>query len=199
MRIIGLLGGIASGKSFVAEQFRQLGAAVLDADRVGHDVLRLPAVKDAVRDEFGPKVFDSTGEIDRKALGQIVFGPPPEGPVQLARLEQITHPEIRRRLTEQVQQLASAGVPLAILDAPVLLKAGWAEVCDAMVFVDCDEVLRRARAVERGWTPEEFAAREAAQESVAEKRERADFVLENSGEMEYTKVQIERLWHCLVG
>jgi dephospho-CoA kinase len=199
MRIIGLLGGIASGKSFVAEQFRQLGAAVLDADRVGHDVLRLPAVKDAVRDEFGAEVFDSTGEIDRKALGQIVFGPPPEGPGQLARLEQITHPEIRRRLTEQVQQLASAGVPLAILDAPVLLKAGWAEVCDALVFVDCDEALRRARAVERGWTPEEFAAREAAQESVAEKRGRADFVLENSGEMEYTKAQIERLWHCLVG
>jgi dephospho-CoA kinase len=199
MQIIGLIGGVASGKSFVAEQFRQLGAAVLDADRVGHEVLRLPAVKVAVGRHFGSQVFDATGEIDRKALGRIVFGPPPEGPRQLAALERITHPEIRRRLIEEVGQLASAGVPLAVLDAPVLLKAGWDQACDELVFVECDEALRRARAIERGWTPEEFTAREAAQETVAEKRERADYILENSAEMEYTKAQVERLWHCLVG
>ncbi len=117
----------------------------------------------------------------------------------MAILEQITHPEIRRRLNEQVEQLEADGVPLAVLDAPVLLKAGWGDVCDALVFVDCDKALRRSRAVERGWTPDEFAAREAAQENLGEKRKQADFVLENSAETEYTKAQIERLWHCLVG
>jgi dephospho-CoA kinase len=199
MRIIGLLGGIASGKSFVAEQFRQLGAAALDADRVGHEVLRLPAIKEAVRHQFGREVLNSTGEVDRKALGKIVFAPAPDGPRQLTVLEQITHPEIRRRLNEQVEQLAAEGVTLAVLDAPVLLKAGWGDVCDALVFVDCEDAVRRTRAIERGWTPDEFAAREAAQESLAEKRKRADYVLENSAGTEYTKAQIERLWHCLVG
>ena len=167
MRIIGLLGGIASGKSFVAEEFRQLGAAVLDADRVGHEVLRLPAIKEAVRHQFGPQVLNSTGEVERKALGKIVFVPVPDGPRQLAILEQITHPEIRRRLNEQVEQLEADGVPLAVLDAPVLLKAGWGDVCDALVFVDCDKALRRSRAVERGWTPDEFAARKPPRKTSA--------------------------------
>jgi dephospho-CoA kinase len=79
MQIFGLLGGVASGKSFVAEQFRRLGAEVLDADRVGHEVLLLPEIRSAIRNHFGGKVFGEDGEVNRKALGQIVFGPPPDG------------------------------------------------------------------------------------------------------------------------
>src|SRR5436309_2188032 len=111
MRIIGLLGGVASGKSFVAEQLRRLGAEVLDADRIGHDVLRLPEVRAAIRNHFGPQVFDSEGEVIRPALAAIVFGPPPDGPQQLAVLESMTHPEIRRRLQLEVERLAATGVP----------------------------------------------------------------------------------------
>jgi dephospho-CoA kinase len=199
MQIIGLLGGVASGKSFVAEQFRRLGAEVLDADRVGHEVLLLPEVRSAIRKHFGDKVFREDGQVDRKALGRIVFGPQPDGPRELAILEQITHPEIRRRLKSQGERMAADGVPAAILDAPVMLKSGWDEICSAIVFVDVPDNVRRERASARGWTNEEFAAREAAQESLEVKRRRADFVIDNSATAGYTQEQIERLWHSLVG
>ena len=199
MQLIGLVGGIASGKSLVAQQFHSLGAEVLDADRVGHEVLRLPEISRAIRGHFGEQVFDATGQVDRKALGRIVFGPPPDGPRQLALLESITHPEIRRRLRIQVEELAERGMPLVVLDAPVLLKAGWDQMCDALVFVDSPRDLRLSRAIERGWTPQEFAAREAAQESVEEKRRRAEFVVDNSADLGYTLGQVERLWRLLVG
>jgi dephospho-CoA kinase len=199
MQIIGLLGGVASGKSFVGEQFRRLGAEVLDADRVGHEVLLLPEVRAEIRKHFGGKVFGEDGEVDRKALGRIVFGPPPDGPRELAVLERLTHPEIRRRLTSQVERMAAEGVPAAILDAPVMLKSGWDEICSVVVFVEASDSVRRERALARGWTREEFEAREAAQESLEVKRRRADFVIDNSANAGYTQEQIERLWHSLVG
>jgi dephospho-CoA kinase len=199
MQIIGLLGGVASGKSFVAEQFRRLGAEVLDADRVGHEVLLLPEVRSAIRKHFGGKVFREDGQVDRKALGRIVFGPPPDGPRELTILEQITHPEIRLRLKNEAERMAVDGVPAAILDAPVMLKSGWDEICSAIVFVEAPDDVRRERALARGWTKEEFEAREAAQESLEVKRRRADFVIDNSASAGYTQEQIERLWHSLVG
>src|SRR5437660_5417275 len=186
MQIIGLLGGVASGKSFVAEQFRRLGAEVLDADRVGHEVLLLPEVRDAIRKHFGGTVFGEDGQVNRKALGRIVFGPPPDGPRELAILEQITHPEIRRRLTSQVERMAADGVPAAILDAPVMLKSGWDEICSVLVFIKAQDDVRRARAMARGWTNEEFDARKAAQESLEVKRRRDDFVIDNSATAGYT-------------
>ena len=199
MQIIGLLGGVASGKSFVAEQFRRLGAEVLDADRMGHEVLLLPDVRSAIRKHFGGKVFREDGQVDRKALGRIVFGSPPDGPRELTILEQITHPEIRLRLKNEAERMAADGVPAAILDAPVMLKSGWDEICSVVVFVEAPDDVRRERALARGWTSEEFEAREAAQESLEVKRRRADFVIDNSATAGYTQEQIERLWHSLVG
>jgi len=199
MRILGLLGGVASGKSAVAELFRGLGAEVLDADRVGHEVLRLPEVREAVRAHFGPQVIDKDGQVDRRLLGRVVFGPPPDGARELAVLEGITHPQIRRRLRDEVDRMAADGAKLAVLDAPVLLKAGWDAVCDGLALVDCPENLRLQRAMARGWTAAEFAAREAAQEPIEEKRRRADFVVDNSAAMEYTQAQVERIWGELVG
>jgi dephospho-CoA kinase len=199
MQIIGLLGGVASGKSFVAGQFQPLGAKVLDADRIGHEVLLLPEVRDGIRNHFGDKVFGENGEVDRKALGRIVFGPPPDGPRELLVLEQLTHPEIRRRLRAEADQMAAAGVAAAIFDAPVMLKSGWDKICSSVVYVDAPEEVRRERALSRGWSKEEFEARETAQESLEVKRRRADFVIDNSASAEYTQSQIERFWHSLVG
>jgi dephospho-CoA kinase len=198
MKLIGLLGGVASGKSTVAELFRQLGAEVLDADRIGHEVLRMPAVRAAVGGRWGKDVIGSDGEVDRPALAKIVFAPAPDGPRELAELERITHPEIRRRLKAEIDEMARRGTIVAILDAPVMLKAGWNELCNALVFVDSPADQRLARAVARGWSPAEFARREASQEPVEEKRRLADFVLDNSHDVSYIQSQVERCWQRLL-
>lgn len=197
MKIIGLLGGIGSGKSTVAEMFRRLGAAVLDADKAGHEVLRTPAIRAAVGGRWGQEVIGPDGEVDRKALARIVFAPPPDGPPELAELERITHPEIRRRLRAEIDELASRGTQIVILDAPVLLKAGWNAFCDAIVFVDAPLEERQARTAARGWSAEEFARREASQEPVEEKRRLAKFVVDNAGDFGYIGSQVERLWQVL--
>src|SRR5215813_11562398 len=114
MKLIGLLGGVASGKSTVAEMFRQLGAEILDADRAGHEVLKMPAVRAAIGGRWGQSVIGPDGEIDRKSLAKIVFAPPPDGPRELAELERITHPEIRKRLKSETEDLAAGGIKLAI-------------------------------------------------------------------------------------
>jgi dephospho-CoA kinase len=198
MKLIGLLGGVASGKSMVADMFRRLGAEVLDADRIGHEVLRMPAVRAAVGGRWGKDVIGPDGEVNRPALAKIVFAPPPDGPRELAELERITHPEIRRRLQAEVAELSRQGAKLAIVDAPVMLKAGWNQLCDALVFVDAPADQRQARAVARGWTAAELARREAAQEPVEEKRRLADFVLDNSQDVSYIQSQVERCWQRLL-
>lgn len=197
MKIIGLLGGIASGKSLVANEFCRLGAATLDGDRAGHEVLRLTQVKQCIHARWGDAVFAADGEVDRKALGRVVFDPSPEGRRELEYLEKLTHPRIGERLRRQAAELAAAGRTIAVLDAPVMLKAGWDAFCDHVVFIDAPQEVRGARALARGWRQEEFAARESAQEPLQVKRARADFVIDNSGPAEETRSQVEALWRKL--
>lgn len=197
MKILGLLGGIASGKSLVAEQFCRLGAGLLDGDGAGHEVLRLPQVKEWISAHWGAAVFATDGEVDRQALGRIVFDSSPSGRRELEYLEKLTHPRIGERLRGQAANLAAAGKTLAVLDAPVMLKAGWDAFCDHIVFIEAPQEIRRARALARGWRQEDFAARESAQEPLEVKRARADFVIDNSGTAEETRTQVEFLWQSL--
>ena len=240
MKILGLLGGVASGKSLVAQQLADLGAVVLDADRAGHEALRLPATEEAARRRWGAAVFGRDGHIDRGRLARIVFAPPPNGLCERKFLEELTHPEIGRRLLAQVEALNRALVvpplggippesgitsgippkggttgsippkggttsapkaasPLAVLDAALIFEAGWNKLCDCFVFIDVPREVRLARALERGWTEGDFAAREAAQESLDSKRARADVIIDNSGSAAHTQGQVERLWQFLVG
>jgi dephospho-CoA kinase len=197
MRIIGLLGGVASGKSFVARQFESLGAGVLDADRAAHEVLRMPEIEAAAQERWGPEVLDCRGRIDRSRLARIVFGP--RGATEREYLEKLTHPRIQQLVRRQAEALAEAGHPVAVVDAPLLLEAGWDAFCDALIYIDTPRPSRLARALERGWKEEEFTAREDAQESLDVKRARADMIVDNSGSAEQTRAQIERYWHALVG
>jgi dephospho-CoA kinase len=199
MLVIGLLGGVCSGKSRVAGQLAGLGAGVLDADRAGHEVLLLPQIEQAVRDRWGSEVFGPDGRIDRARLARIVFADPPRGPQERKHLESLTHPEIGRLLKRRARQLADSGHAAAVLDAPLLLEAGWARCCDKLVFVEAPRRVRLSRALARGWDENGFAAREDAQESLDSKRERADVVVDNSGSPEYTQAQVERFWRSLVG
>lgn len=198
MRIIGLLGGVASGKSEVGRRLSQLGAGLLNADQVGHEVLRLPRVEVEVRKRWGNDVFAADGRIDRARLARIVFASTPEAPTERAFLEEITHPEIARSLREQIEQFAATGVKWVVLDAALLLEADWKRWCDKLVYVDCSREMRLKRALARGWSQEEFAAREAAQESLEQKRKLADATIDNSGSLERTQAQIEQFWASLV-
>jgi dephospho-CoA kinase len=197
MRIIGILGGVASGKSMVAQHLARLGAAVLDADRAGHEALRMPHVEAAARRRWGEAVFGPDGRIDRARLARIVFAPGAEGRRERTYLEQLTHPEITRLLKQQAEALA-ADTAVAVLDAALLMEAGWDEMCEKTVFVEAPREARLARATARGWDEEDFAAREDAQESLNRKRLRADAIIDNSGSPERTQAQAEQFWASLI-
>jgi dephospho-CoA kinase len=197
MLLLGLVGGIASGKSLVADGFRQLGAAVLDADRAGHEVLRDPDVVAALRARWGQRVLDASGQINRSAVAKIVFAPGNAG--EKAFLESVTHPRIETRLNEQLAEAKSAAnpPPIAVLDAALLFEAGWDKLCGKVVFVECPRELRLSRAKARGWTEEQFTAREAAQMPVEAKRRRADFIIDNSGPPALALASVRELWSQL--
>lgn len=198
MKIIGILGGVASGKSIVAEHFRHLGAQVLDADQIGHEVLEEPEVIQAARQRWGEAVVDEDGQIKRSEVAKIVFAPPPSGPRELAYLEQVTHPRIGDRLKQRFQQVRQHGdAEIVVLDAAVMLKSGWDRFCDHIVFIEVPRNLRLQRALERGWSYADFAARESAQESLERKRAAADYVIDNSGSIDSTRQQVESLWQSL--
>lgn len=198
MIVIGVVGGIGSGKSLVSQQLEELGAEVLQADRLGHDVLREPAVRDALRGRWGETVLDAEGEIDRKKVAGIVFAAPPAGPEELAFLEQVTHPRIAARMRQTIAQaVRPAGPAMLVLDAALLLEAGWDMLCDKLLFVDAPRTVRLDRAGRRGWTQAEFDAREAAQMPLADKRARADFVIDNASTPEHTRRQLNRIWQSL--
>jgi dephospho-CoA kinase len=198
MRIIGILGGVASGKSTVARQFERLGAGVLDADRTGHEVLRLPHIEAAARRQWGEAVFGPDGRIDRPRLARIVFASGPEAEQKRRCLEQLTHPEIARLIWRQAGTLAAAGAEFVVLDAALLLETGWDHWCEKIVFVEAPREARLARAMARGWNEEDFAAREGVQESLDRKRARADVIIDNSGSSERTQAQVEQFWASLI-
>jgi dephospho-CoA kinase len=197
--IVGIAGGIASGKTLVTEQLARRGAAVVSADRLAHEVLQYDDVKQAARERWGEAVFAADGQLDRGAIARIVFAPPPEGPVELKFLEQLTHPHVGRLAGQQLEKLSQEKkVPVIVLDVPLLFESGWDRFCDKIVYVDAPRHERLARARSRGWSQEEFERREGAQQSLDSKREQADFVIDNSASMQATEAQAEQLWRSLL-
>lgn len=196
MLVIGIIGGIASGKSLVASQFQSLGAGLLDADRVGHEVLREPEVVEEVVAEWGPSLVID-GEVNRAGLAKIVFAGDSDGLAALARLEAITHPRIRARLERQLADWKSSNrYPAVVLDVPLLVKTGWRDMCDRVVFVDVSPQIREARAAARGWNREEWQRRESHQASLEMKRSVATDRIENSTTPESCFQQVLALWQA---
>ena len=194
MKVIGIVGGVASGKTLVAKIFQQLGAAVLDADKAGHDVLRTEPVKAQLRDLWGDSIFKLDGEIDRSIVAGLVFGSDDQSNQRLKQLERITHPLIRQRLEFEIERLKAEGAIAAVLDAPVMVKAGWFQLCDRIVFVDADVTIRRQRTSQRGWSGDELDRREKLQAPLEEKRHVADAEIDNSGGQDATFDQVQKLW-----
>ena len=197
MKIIGLIGGIASGKSAVAAELAALGAVVLDADRAAHEVLDSPTVQQALVDRWGKGVLKASGKIDRGAVALRVFSDDEKGRAELHFLEGTLHPRIREQFQAKLAELAAVGTAVAVIDAPLLLEAGWEKLCDSLVFVDSPQVDRLGRAKLRNWTEAEFVNREALQMPIAEKRERSTHVLANSGTLANLHDQVRALWALL--
>jgi dephospho-CoA kinase len=196
--VIGLIGGIGGGKSSLARRLAERGAAVIDADAVGHELLEDPAIRARILERFGSGVLEPPGEggpasprISRRALASIVFN----DASALRDLEAILHPAMRDRFRRTIHRLVGEGRwPLVVLDAAVLLEAGWDGLCDRIAFVDTPrpERLRRAREA-RGWSEDTFAAREHSQSSVEAKRDRADWIIANDGGPERLDREVDRL------
>lgn len=187
--MIGVLGGIASGKSAVARILAGPTGRVIDADEIAREVLVSPGVRFDLLCAFGGDVFDRQGQPDREAIARRVF----ESPEKRRKLEAFTHPPIRARIRAALEAARRAGVTPIVLDVPLLLENeashGLAAECDEIVFVDSREADRDARAVSsRGWRPGDVARREATQMPLADKRARANRTVGNHG----TLAELER-------
>jgi dephospho-CoA kinase len=196
MRVIGLTGGIASGKSTVGRMLRELGAEVVDADQVAREVVEpgRPAFDDVVR-TFGREVLDADGRIDRKKLGAIVFGDAPEAKEARRALNAITHPRIAAATAEKLAGLAQAGAKVAFYEAALLVENGVHKGLGGLIVVAADEAKQVARVVSRdGLSEAEARARIAAQMPLAEKVAAATWVVDTNGTLDQTRAQVQRLW-----
>ena len=190
--LIGITGNIACGKSTVLRELRRLGAAVLDADQVAHRTMRRGTeVHRAIVAAFGAGILGPDGEIDRRALGEIVFA----DSAALARLEAIVHPAV---LAYTEEWLAGVREEVAVVDAIKLIEAGIAERCDEVWVVTCPEAEQLRRLISyRGWSREEALRRIRAQPPQEEKVARADVVIDNSGTMEKVLAQVRAAWAAM--
>lgn len=190
---VGLIGAIGAGKSAAAAALARLGGAVIDADAVGHAALELPAVRDALAARWGD-VFKPDGRVDRRQVADIVF----RDPAERAALEAVVYPHIRR-MCEEAMSAAQADPTKAfvVLDAAVLIEAGWTDVCDKLIYVDAPRDVRLARVAARsGWTAADLAAREAAQLPADEKKTHAHAVLTNATTPAALAADLGRVLHA---
>ncbi len=195
VKVIGITGGFGSGKTFVASMFGKLGAKVIDADRIAHEVIRKgsPEYKRIVK-LFGKGIISRNGEIDRKKLGAIVFS----RPKLLSKLNRIVHPEVIRRIkSEIVSERVSglAGERVIVIDAPLLIEAGLDKLVDKLVVVKCQKRRQIERCQEKFCLQkEEISQRIASQIPLKKKIQMADLTIDNSRTRALTEKQVRKAW-----
>ena len=193
MKIIGLTGGIGSGKSTVSQYLGELGAVVIDADKVGHEALTRSDVKQEILANFGKEVFGPDGEIDRKKLGPVVFS----NPQALVKLNHIMHKRMRLMMEDKLATLKKEGAPVVVLEAAVLLEtdADWDKIVDEIwVAVTPEAIVLKRMKEQRGMTEEQTKARIRSQMSNEERIEKARVVINNEGNLNDLKEQVKELW-----
>lgn len=195
---VGLTGGLASGKSTVAAVLRELGAFHVDADAIAREAIEPGGgAHEAVVTRFGRGILAPGGGIDRKALAALVFG----DPAALADLNAIVHPRVREEMERRIDAHARGESPaaVAIVDAALLVEAGFHAALDAVVVAACPPEVQVARAVARGGMTEgEARARIAAQAPLAAKLAAADYVIDTGGTVEDTRRRTEDVWRALL-
>jgi dephospho-CoA kinase len=178
-QVVGLIGGIGSGKSLVAGELERHGAKVISGDRLGHEALEQPAVKDELCRRWGESIRETDGKISRRRVAGIVFADERERKF----LEDLVFPYIERGIRSAIAAAQTdPRASVIVLDAAIMLEAGWNRMCDRLVFIDTPRPVRLRRlAQSRGWNTSDVEARELAQMPLNEKRRRADLIIENSG------------------
>lgn len=196
MKVVGLTGGIASGKSTVAALLVEKGACVIDADRIATEILKENIeVRQQIASFFGKEVLDSEGEIDRKKLADIVFS----NAAHLEFLNKLTHPLIISRIKDEFERKRLTlfnGV--VVLNIPLLVEANLLSLADLIVVVTADESVRLKRLKEKSYLLKEAKARMRAQVSDEERFKIADYVIENNGTLQELKGRVDELWKKIV-
>ena len=195
MICIGLTGGIASGKSTVSDMLRQLGAWIVDADKLARKVVEpgQPAWQDIVA-IFGEGILLHDGHLNRKAVGDMIFG----DERMRQQLEAITHPRIRQAASEQLKEAALRDFAVAVLDVPLLIEVGWTDMVDTVWVVYVNSAAQIKRLMERdGLNSEQALARIASQMRLQDKLQYANVVVDNSEGLEETRQQVVAAWNDL--
>ena len=196
MLVIGLTGGIGTGKSEVSRLLEALGAALINADRIGHEAYT-PHTEtwNLVVNAFGEGILQESGEIDRRKLGAIVFSDPEE----MAKLNGIMHPRMARMVSDRIDSLREDGAEVAVVEAAVLFEAGWETLVDEVWSTDSpvEAVVERLQAA-RGIDPEEAQKRVASQMDREERLGRSDVVVDNSGDVTDLERTVRGLWESRV-
>jgi dephospho-CoA kinase len=196
MRIIGLAGGIGSGKSTVADILKELGAVTLDLDKVGHLVLKQAGIRGRLVDEFGKDILDTQGNIDREILGDIVFN----DTQALGKLNSIVHPAIDAYVSDKAGEYSRQGVEVLVLEAAVMLEAerDW-QVDEIWVTTSSEgKVIERLKG-RPDFSEETVTARILSQMSGEERARRADVVIDNNGSLDELRDRVRLEWEKLRG
>ena len=195
MKVIGLTGGIGSGKSTVSKFMAELGTAILDSDKVGHEAFKpgTEAWREVVA-TFGQEILTTSNEINRKKLAKLVFGQPES----LARLNQIMHPRMYNMVKAQLEEYRRQMVIIVVLETPLLLEAGWTPLVDEVwVTVASESTVIRRLKERTGFSESESLARIRTQLPAGERIKRADVVINNDGNLDELKAKVKELWSGL--
>jgi dephospho-CoA kinase len=197
MKVVGLTGGIGTGKSTVSSLLRQMGATVIDADEATRAVqARGTEGLRRLVEKFGPDILTASGDLDRPRLAAIAF----EKPEARQRLNAIVHPLVRQWMAERQREAAERGDEIVVLDVPLLYETRGDAAFDTVLLVYAPEELQVRRLVElRGMTEHEARSRIAAQLPIEEKRRRAPHVIDNTGSLERLRDQVRQVWSAVTG
>jgi dephospho-CoA kinase len=193
--VIGILGGVGSGKSTVSRLFAQLGGAVIDADRLAHEVLKQPQVIEQICRRFGSGTVDETGHVNHKALAEIAF----KDNIALESLNKIIHPQVIEKIDSLLKQYKlNTSVRAIILDIPLLVEIGWQNRCDYLVFVECSFEERLKRLAEtRQFDEIQLKKRENFQISLDKKAQIAHYIINNNSDESEVAEQVAQIFSSI--
>jgi len=196
MVVLGVTGGVGTGKSTVAKMFKELGAVILDADVLAHEAMepKRLAWRQIIK-LFGERVVNDDQTIDRNAVARIVFA----DEAKRRQLEEIVHPHVLRRIKQRLRRWRRAPrtrrVRAVVLDVPLLLETGAQDLADAVVVVTAPAQQQRERLARKyGWSEEEMERRQQAQWKLSAKEALADYVVDNANGLERTRTQVRQIW-----